>query len=101
MSDSMNRDETVRGFGLQCLWSNCFPQLYESLRTPCTLTPFADFRELIDHIWKYHSALLSCDRCDHRFTGARRRERERSALNALKEEHMNKCHPENVTYVES
>ncbi|KAI1189682.1 hypothetical protein F5B17DRAFT_172844 [Nemania serpens] len=95
MSDNTSRDGSIRGFGLQCLWSNCFPQLYESLRTPCTLTPFADFRELIDHIWKYHSALLSCDRCDHRFTGARRREKERSALNALKEEHINKCHPEN------
>ncbi|KAI1366891.1 hypothetical protein F5Y08DRAFT_337143 [Xylaria arbuscula] len=54
------------------------------------LTPFANFREVTDHIWKYHSFLLSCERCDHRFLGAKRGESHRSALEKLKKEHWDK-----------
>ncbi|KAI8950296.1 hypothetical protein F4801DRAFT_355235 [Xylaria longipes] len=86
-------DERMRGFALQCPWSNCFPQLYDYFpRPPCSKTPFADFREVIDHIWKYHSSLLSCDSCNYRFLGAKRGERDRPALVRLKNEHIKNCH---------
>ncbi|KAI1422573.1 hypothetical protein F5Y12DRAFT_611062 [Xylaria sp. FL1777] len=82
------KDGGIRGFGLQCPWSNCFPQLYKHSKNPCTLTPFADFREMTDHIWKYHSCLLSCNNCDHRFLNARRTQGHLSALDKLKKNHL-------------
>ncbi|KAI0441423.1 hypothetical protein F4803DRAFT_417206 [Xylaria telfairii] len=86
-------DTGMRGFALQCPWSNCFPQLYNYYpMQPCSKTPFADFREVIDHIWKYHSSLLSCDRCDHRFFSAKRGEKDRPALDRLKHEHIKEHH---------
>ncbi|KAI0483885.1 hypothetical protein F4859DRAFT_417097 [Xylaria cf. heliscus] len=94
MSDDVNKDTETRGLGLQCPWSNCFPQLYNSRRKPlpCSNTQFGEFRELIDHIWKYHSFLLSCDKCIYRFSSAKRTENGREALNELKSQHMEKCH---------
>ncbi|KAI0450761.1 hypothetical protein F5B21DRAFT_413286 [Xylaria acuta] len=93
MSDDVSKDAGMRGLALQCPWSNCFPQLYDYVpRPPCSNTPFADFREVIDHIWKYHSSLLSCDKCGHRFKGARRGEKGRVDLDRLKNEHDNRCH---------
>ncbi|KAI0966147.1 hypothetical protein F4678DRAFT_302021 [Xylaria arbuscula] len=91
MPDNTSKDGERRGFGLQCPWSNCFPQLYEHYsRLPCTLTPFADFREMIDHIWKYHSFLLSCRNCDYRFKYAKRADKVQKELDALKKDHLEK-----------
>ena len=91
MADDVGRAREMRGLGLQCPYSNCLPQLYTSSTKPCVYTAFADFREVIDHIWKYHSKLLSCDSCDHRFSTAKRGENEyaRSQLLDLKAKHAN------------
>ncbi|KAI0502900.1 hypothetical protein F5B22DRAFT_631512 [Xylaria bambusicola] len=87
MPDPTYKDGGMRGDALQCPWSNCFPQLYKHSKNPCTLTPFADFREVTDHIWKYHSFLLSCGHCDHRFPSAKRGESHRSDLEKIKKRH--------------
>ncbi|KAI1741772.1 hypothetical protein F4680DRAFT_60036 [Xylaria scruposa] len=92
MSDDVNKGAKLRGFALQCPWSNCFPQLYDHSREPCAITAFADFREMIDHIWKYHSFLLSCDKCIHRFTNSRRGEKVRQDLERKKSEHNDVFH---------
>ncbi|KAI1178295.1 hypothetical protein F4777DRAFT_111811 [Nemania sp. FL0916] len=93
MPKRADRNREKRGFNLQCLWSKLFPQLYEHSREPCALTPFATFRELTDHIWKYHSYLLSCSECDYRFLSAKRREEHWPELDELKNRHIQECHP--------
>ncbi|KAI1758325.1 hypothetical protein F4782DRAFT_525017 [Xylaria castorea] len=93
MSDDVNKNAGMRGLALQCPWSICFPQLYNNRqRTPCAQTPFASFRLMIDHIWKYHSSILSCDKCNYRFPGAKRGEKDRPTLVRLKNEHNKECH---------
>ncbi|KAI0553894.1 hypothetical protein F4679DRAFT_388731 [Xylaria curta] len=92
MSDDVNKGAKMRGFALQCPWSNCFPQLYDHSREPCAITAFADFREMIDHIWKYHSFLLSCDKCLHRFKTSRRGEKVRQDLERQKSKHNDVFH---------
>lgn len=88
-----------RGLGLQCPFSNCFPQHYQYSRAPCVLTSFADFREVVDHIWKYHSFILSCKYCDHRFSNGNRGEQARKKLLDLKAEHEREHHsPSKVAY---
>jgi hypothetical protein len=87
----------TRGLQLQCPWSNCFPQLYGGSKKPCALTPFADFRELTDHIWKYHSFILCCVHCDTRFASANRAKKARPTLDKLKNDHMMKNHLNNVS----
>ncbi|TGJ85345.1 hypothetical protein E0Z10_g3386 [Xylaria hypoxylon] len=87
----------IRGSGLQCPWSNCFPQLYANSRYPCALTSFGDFRQVLDHIWKYHSFLLSCEYCDHRFLDAKRTGKDWSNLDVLKKEHTIRCHNDNTS----
>lgn len=79
---------------LQCVFSKCFPQLYEETKSPCTLTAFHTYRALRDHIWKYHSKLLSCDKCGHRFASAKRKNEHKDELKALKWEHDKQCHPD-------
>jgi ribosomal protein L37E len=79
---------------LQCPFSKCYPQLYEDTKSPCTLTGFPTFRALRDHIWKYHSNLLGCDMCGHRFASAKRKNEHKDELNALKQKHYEQCHPD-------
>ncbi|KAH9998199.1 hypothetical protein F4779DRAFT_605886 [Xylariaceae sp. FL0662B] len=82
--------------GWQCPWSKCFPQLYLYYDEPCTKTPFPDFRSLNDHIWRYHSNLLSCNKCDHRFTYAKRTEKHRQKLEEEKRDHDKMYHSSNT-----
>ncbi|KAI0183781.1 hypothetical protein EV127DRAFT_255307 [Xylaria flabelliformis] len=92
MSNDVTKDAKRRGFAIQCPWSKCFPQLYDNSRAPCVQTPFADFREISDHIWKYHSFLLSCDKCDYRFKSSRRGENVRQDLERQKSKHNDEFH---------
>ena len=59
----------------------CLPQLYTSSTKLCVYTPFADTREVIDHIWKYHSYLLSC--CRRALVSSPRERRTETTLFAL------------------
>ncbi|KAI1374793.1 hypothetical protein F4677DRAFT_156204 [Hypoxylon crocopeplum] len=77
---------------LQCPWSKCFPHLYRNSEEPCAISSFEDFRQLNDHIWKYHSNLLSCKDCDHRFTNAKRTKDHMEELEEMKRKHAEKCH---------
>ncbi|KAI0198536.1 hypothetical protein F4808DRAFT_255200 [Astrocystis sublimbata] len=90
----MSDESEMDGFELQCPWSNCFPLLYESelYRSPCSKTPFPDFRTLLDHVWKYHSFILSCDHCAHRFTDGKRSKRWRGDLDKMKRIHVEEHH---------
>ncbi|GAP87052.1 hypothetical protein SAMD00023353_2500890 [Rosellinia necatrix] len=84
MADTGEKDD----YKLQCPWSKCFPQLYQTTKSPCTNTSFPDFRVLGDHINKYHTNLLGCPNCDHRYLNARRKTpKDIDDLNAEKRRH--------------
>ncbi|KAI0396636.1 hypothetical protein F5Y17DRAFT_93024 [Xylariaceae sp. FL0594] len=93
MPRSTRRSQETRGLGLQCPFSKCLPQLFDRYPTgPCVVTRFADFREMSDHIWKYHSYLLGCQACDYRFKAGKRTQMNRHELADLKRKHAEKKH---------
>ncbi|KAI0014530.1 hypothetical protein F4780DRAFT_249755 [Xylariomycetidae sp. FL0641] len=78
-----------------CPWSSCFPHTFSDKpsRLPCTQQGFPNWRTLNDHIWKYHSNVLCCEQCDHRFINGPREDKRRPQLEKLKEDHRLECHP--------
>ncbi|KAI1814883.1 hypothetical protein GGS20DRAFT_376490 [Poronia punctata] len=93
MADRVRKGGGTPSLALQCPWSNCFPQLYAHSTGPCVDTSFPDFAHVVDHIWKFHSSLLSCSLCDKRWPYAKRTAKYRDDLAKLKNEHEKRCHP--------